>query len=281
MIDLKINDYLELIRAKNCITASIGGIIGYLISSDFNIDILKVFLVFFVVFFICAYGNVINDIFDIEIDKINKPYRPLPSGKIGLDEAKRFSAVLLILGLALSIFINVYALMIAVINAIFLYLYAKQYKRYKPVGNFIVGYLTGSVFLFGGVAGKDVVPVVILFLCSMLSIWGREIVKDFEDIEGDKKEGVISLPIKYGKKSLYFATFLIVLAVLLSPLPYLLNIFGLHYLILIVVCDILFIYVMLLLLKNPTKDMASKVSKFLKIIMNLVLMVFVIGTIKL
>ena len=281
MIDLKINDYLELIRAKNCITASIGGIIGYLISSDFNIDILKVFLVFFVVFFICAYGNVINDIFDIEIDKINKPYRPLPSGKISLDEAKRFSAVLLILGLAFSIFINIYALIIAVINAIFLYLYAKQYKRYKPVGNFIVGYLTGSVFLFGGVAGKDVVPVIILFSCSMLSIWGREIVKDFEDIEGDKKEGVISLPIKYGKKSLYFATFLIILAVLLSPIPYMLNIFGLHYLILIIICDILFIYVMLLLLKNPTKDMASKVSRYLKIIMNLVLIVFVIGTIKL
>ncbi|ADC68961.1 UbiA prenyltransferase [Methanocaldococcus sp. FS406-22] len=277
----KLKAYLELIRAKNCITASIGGIIGYLISSNFEIDILKCILVFFVVFFVCAYGNVINDIFDIEIDKINKPFRPLPSGKIKLEEAKTFSAILLILGLALSIFINIYALIIAVVNAVLLYLYAKKYKRYKPVGNFIIGYLTGSVFLFGGVAGKNVMPVVILFLCSLLSIWGREIVKDFEDIEGDKKEGVVSLPITYGKKALYFAIFLAILAVVLSPLPYILKIFEIYYLILIVICDILFIYAMALLLKNPNKETASKVSKFLKTIMNIVLLAFIVGAIKL
>ncbi|AIJ05082.1 (s)-2,3-di-O-geranylgeranylglyceryl phosphate synthase [Methanocaldococcus bathoardescens] len=277
----KIGSYLELIRVKNCITASIGGIIGYLISSNFEIEILKGLLVFFVVFFVCAYGNVINDIFDIEIDKINKPFRPLPSGKIKLNEAKKFSAILLIFGLTLSIFINIYTLIIAVVNAIFLYLYAKKYKRYKPIGNFIIGYLTGSVFLFGGVAGKNVMPVIILFLCSLLSIWGREIVKDFEDMEGDKKEGVISLPIKYGKKSLYFATFLVILAVVLSPLPYILKIFGIYYLILIAICDILFIYAMALLLKSPNRDTASNVSKFLKIIMNIVLLAFIVGAIKL
>ncbi|XRO76891.1 UbiA family prenyltransferase [Methanocaldococcus sp. 10A] len=275
----KVGSYLELIRAKNCVTASIGGIIGYLISSNFEIEILKGLLVFFVVFFVCAYGNVINDIFDIEIDKINKPFRPLPSGKIKLNEAKKFSAILLIFGLILSIFINIYALIIAVVNAFFLYLYAKKYKRYKPIGNFIIGYLTGSVFLFGGVAGKNVMPVVILFLCSLLSIWGREIVKDFEDIEGDIKEGVISLPIMYGKKALYFATFLVVLAVVLSPFPYILKIFGIYYLILIAICDILFIYAMALLLKKPNRDTASKVSKFLKIIMNIVLLAFIVGAI--
>ncbi|XRO74708.1 UbiA family prenyltransferase [Methanocaldococcus sp. 28A] len=275
----KVNSYLEIIRAKNCITASIGGIIGYLISENFDINILKVILVFFVVFFVCAYGNVINDIFDIEIDKINKPFRPLPSGKIKLNEAKKLSGILLIFGLTLSIFINIYTLIIAVVNAIFLYLYAKKYKRYKPIGNFIIGYLTGSVFLFGGVAGKNVMPVIILFLCSLLSIWGREIVKDFEDMEGDKKEEVISLPIKYGKKALYFATFLIVLAVVLSPLPYILKIFGIYYLILIAICDILFIYAMALLLKKPNRDTASRVSKFLKIIMNIVLLAFIVGAI--
>ncbi|ACV24464.1 UbiA family prenyltransferase [Methanocaldococcus fervens] len=272
--------YLELIRVKNCITASVGGIIGYLISSNFEIDILKCILVFFVVFFVSAYGNVINDIFDIEIDRINKPYRPLPSGKIKLNEAKTFSAILLIFGLALSVFINIYALIIAVVNAFFLYLYAKRYKRYKPIGNFIIGYLTGSVFLFGGVAGENVMPVVVLFLCSLLSIWGREIVKDFEDMEGDKKEGVVSLPIKYGKKALYFATFLVIFAVILSPLPCLFGIFGVYYMILVAICDILFIYVMVLLLKNPDKETSSKVSKFLKIIMNIVLLAFIVGAIR-
>ncbi|NPA62697.1 MAG: UbiA family prenyltransferase [Methanococci archaeon] len=275
----KLSDYLELIRIKNCITASFGGVIGYLISSNFEIDIFKIVLVYLVVFFICAYGNVINDIFDIEIDKINKPFRPLPSGKISLKEAKFFSFLLLFTGLFLSIFINIYALIIAIINSIFLYLYGKRYKKYKPIGNFLVGYLTGSVFLFGGVAGKNIYPVVILFLCSLFSIWGREIIKDFEDMEGDLKEGVISLPIMYKKRSLIIASFLIVIAIMLSPLPYIFGIFGISYLVLITLCDVLFIWTIIILLKNPTKKTASKVSKLLKIIMNMVLIAFLVGAV--
>ncbi|MCQ6254523.1 UbiA family prenyltransferase [Methanocaldococcus sp.] len=277
----KLKDYFELMRVKNCITAGIGGFIGYLISSNCFIDLKISILVFLVVFLICAYGNVINDIFDIEIDKINKPSRPLPSGRVKLKEAKTFSFVLLIVGLILSVFINIYGLIIALINATFLYLYAKKYKRYKLIGNFIVGYLTGSVFLFGGVAGKNIIPVIILFLCSMFAIWGREIIKDFEDMEGDKKEGVISLPIKYGKKSLYFASLLILLSVILSPLPYIFKIFGIYYLILITMCDILFILSIFLLLKNPNRDNSAKISKFLKIIMNIVLLSFIVGAIRL
>ncbi|ACX72932.1 UbiA prenyltransferase [Methanocaldococcus vulcanius M7] len=275
----KFSDYLELIRIKNCITASFGGVIGYLISSNFEIDIFKIILVYSVVFFICAYGNVINDIFDIEIDKINKPFRPLPSGKISLKEAKFFSFLLLFTGLFLSVFINIYALIIAIINSIFLYLYGKKYKKYKPIGNFLVGYLTGSVFLFGGVAGKNVYPVVILFLCSLFSIWGREIIKDFEDMEGDLKEGVVSLPIMYKEKSLFIASLLIIIAIILSPLPYIFGVFGISYLILIVLCDILFLWAIIILLKNPTKKTASKVSKLLKIIMNIVLVAFLVGAV--
>ncbi|EHP84885.1 UbiA family prenyltransferase [Methanotorris formicicus] len=272
-----IGHYLELMRIKNCITASFGAFIGGLIASNFNFDYLFVLtLAFLVVFFICGFGNVINDIYDVEIDKLNKPHRPLPSNKISIKNAWRFAWLLLIFGLILSLF-NVICFIIALINSVMLYLYAKKYKRNKIIGNFIVAYLTGSVFLFGGAAVNNMPIVVILFLCAMFATWCREIVKDFEDVEGDVKEGVISLPIKYGKKSLYIAAMFIVIAVVLSPLPYIMGIFGKVYLILIILCDLSFLYVIFKAIKKPSKEIMSKTSKYLKIIMNLVLMCFVLG----
>ncbi|WP_457612253.1 UbiA family prenyltransferase [Methanocaldococcus sp.] len=261
--------YLELIRFKNCVMAGISGIIGYIIASGDSLE--KAILIFLVIFFICGYGNVINDIYDIEIDRINKPYRPLPSGRVSLERAKLLAILFLILGLFLSILINIYSFLIALINSILLYLYAKYFKKYKPIGNIIVSYLTGSTFLFGAVAGKNFLIAFILFICSFLATWGREIFKDYEDIEGDKKEGVKSLPIIFGKKSLYVATFLIVLAVLLSPLPYIFKIFNIYYLFLIFICDLLFLYLCFKALKG------GYVSDKLKKVMLLVIIIFFIS----
>ena len=97
--------YLELMRIKNCMTASFGAYIGGLIASNFNFSYLFVLiLAFLVVFFICGFGNVVNDIYDVEIDKLNKPHRPLPSNKISIKNAWRFAWLLLIFGLILSLF---------------------------------------------------------------------------------------------------------------------------------------------------------------------------------
>ena len=271
--------YMELIRAKNCLTASFGTIVGGLIASGFKFDLIYYILIAsLIVFLICGFGNALNDIYDIEIDRINKPFRPLPSNKISLKNAKIFSWLLVAIGLLLSMF-NKVCFVIAIINALALYLYAKKYKRNKIIGNLIVAYLTGSVFVFGGASVNNIGITLILFLCAMFATWSREIIKDFEDIEGDLKEGVMSLPIKYGKKSLYVAGIFLITAVVLSPLPYIMGIFGDVYLFGIILCDILFIYSIVKLLGAPSKEGAKKSSKNIKYIMNLVLLCFIIGSI--
>lgn len=271
--------YMELVRAKNCLTASFGTVAGGLIASGFNFDLIHYILTAsLVVFLICGFGNALNDIYDIEIDRINKPFRPLPSNKISLKNAKIFSWLLVAIGLLLSMF-NKVCFVIAIINALALYLYAKKYKRNKIIGNLIVAYLTGSVFIFGGASVNNIGITLILFLCAMFATWCREIIKDFEDIEGDLKEGVMSLPIKYGKKSLYVAGIFLITAVVLSPLPYIMGIFGDVYLFGIILCDILFIYSIVKLLGAPSKEGAKKSSKNIKYIMNLVLLCFIIGSI--
>ncbi len=273
--------YLELIRAKNCLTASFGTIVGGLIASGFNFNLSNdyyILIASLVVFLICGFGNALNDIYDIEIDKINKPFRPLPSNKISLKNAKIFSWLLVVIGILLSIF-NKVCFVIAIINALALYLYAKKYKRNKIIGNLIVAYLTGSVFIFGGASVNNVGITLILFLCAMFATWSREIIKDFEDIDGDLKEGVLSLPIKYGKKSLYIASVFLIISVVLSPLPYIMGIFGDIYLFGIILCDILFIYSIIKLLRTPSKESAKKSSKNIKYIMNFVLLCFIAGSI--
>ncbi|ADG13918.1 UbiA prenyltransferase [Methanocaldococcus infernus ME] len=263
--------YLELIRFKNCVLAGISGIVGYIISKGSSPTI--ALLIFLVIFFICGFGNIINDIYDIEIDKINKPHRPLPSGKVSLKEAKILAISFLAVGLLLSIFINFLAFLIAFINSLLLFLYARFFKRFKPIGNVIVSYLTGSTFLFGAVAGKNFYPSFILFLCSFLATWGREIIKDYEDIEGDKKENVVSLPILINKKALYIATFLILLAIILSPLPYILKIFGKFYLLGVLVCDLLLLYLCYKALKN------REVSSDIKKVMLVIVLIFLISSV--
>ena len=274
-----IRDYMDLIRVKNCLIASLGTVIAGLIASNFNIHLLgRILLASLVVFLICGFGNVINDIYDIDIDRINKPHRPLPSGRISLKSAKLLTWILAISGLLLSLF-NWICFIIALINALLLYLYAKRFKRDKRIGNLLVAYLTGSVFLFGGAAVDNIFITFILFLCAMLTTWAREIVKDFEDVEGDKSRGVISLPIKYGKRSLYLALGLLILAVILSPLPYLMGIFSFPYLVWILLCDILLLYSIVKLLKNPTKEGAHRCAKEIKMVISLILVSFMVGAI--
>jgi len=275
---MNIKDYMDLIRVKNCLIASFGTAIAGLIASNFNINLLdKILLASLVVFLICGFGNVINDIYDIDIDRINKPYRPLPSGKISLKGARLLALLMVISGLLLSLF-NWVCFLIALMNTVVLYLYARKFKRNKIIGNPIVAYLTGSVFLFGGASVGNIFITFILFLCAMLATWAREIIKDFEDMEGDMERGVLSLPIKYGKGSLYLALGLLILAVILSPIPYFTGIFSFSYLVAIVFCDILLLYSVAKLLKSPTKEGAARCAKEIKVVVSFILLSFILGT---
>ena len=158
-------------------------------------------LIFITVFIITGAGNAINDYFDAGIDAINRPSRPIPSGRITRNFAFRFSIVLFAAGIMISYFIgtDLIPFFIAVFNSILLYLYASYLKKKVLVGNLSVSYLTGSTFLFGGAAygGKGIQVTLILFFLSMLATFAREIVKTIEDIEGDRKDGRHILPVHW------------------------------------------------------------------------------------
>ncbi len=150
-------------------------------------------------------------------------------------------------------------------------------KKKVFVGNLSVSYLTGSTFLFGGAAygliGIEATSV--LFFLSMLATLAREIVKAIEDMEGDRKDGAVTLPIRIGERpSAYIASAVGLIAVLLSPLPYITGLFKDSYLLVVGIADIIFLYAVLLILKKNH----SESSKYFKVAMFFALVAFIAGS---
>lgn len=281
--------YLELMRYKNCLMAGFASIIGtiiafYILTSDAlssyipnKFPFFYSSLLFLAVFVIAGAGNAINDYFDVRIDSINRPERPIPSGRVKLNEALYFSYILFALGILLAFSINPICGFISLFNSLLLIFYAKTLKSTPLLGNLSIGYLTGSSFLFGAsVFGfEGLKSLFVLFLLAALAITAREIVKDIEDMEGDKMEGADTLPIRIGaKKASYLAVFIGFLAVFLSPLPYLMSVLGLRYLYFVLLADLGFLTAIyqLLVRNNPTES-----SKMFKIAMFFALIAFIAG----
>jgi geranylgeranylglycerol-phosphate geranylgeranyltransferase len=160
-------------------------------------------LIFLTVFLITGAGNAINDYYDRDIDAINRPGRPIPSGRVSARAAFYYSLALFAAGCIFAGLVNQICLAVAVFNSVLLFLYARNLKATPLAGNISVAFLTGSTFLFGGAAAgaagllANRIPFFLSFLVSM----SREIAKDIEDMAGDRQGGARTLPILAGERA--------------------------------------------------------------------------------
>jgi len=267
--------YIAEIRILNCLMAGFASLIGIFVSkAPLVYDVIvPALLAFAAVFLITAGGNVINDCFDVDIDRVNKPRRALPSGFITRRSALVYALTLLLLGVAASLFINPVCFGIAVLNAVLLVLYSGKLKRSVLIGNLLIGYLTGSLFLFGGAAVHSLFIPGVLFVSAMLAITSREVVKDIEDLMGDRRAGASTLPIRYGvSRSLATAALFMLAAVAVSPLPFIIGASGYPYLVIVIAADVTLLYGIVLSRSAP-----ARASTVIKYGMLMVLFAYVIG----
>ncbi|MBR2857865.1 UbiA family prenyltransferase [bacterium] len=278
------NPYIEILRPGNVIMASIAIVLVAIVGHTLSIPVLLAILT---VLFEISAGNVINDYFDYKIDLINKPERPIPSGKITPKTARNYAYVLFILGTICGFLIsyltnNWLCFIIVLISDMVLYIYAYKLKSTPLIGNLTVGFMTGLCFAFGGYSINNPTIILnswILGFFAFVMTTAREITKDIEDIEGDKKEGAKTFPILYGEKlSAIIAIALIIIDCLLCPLLYYYQIFNIYYLGIIAVAVIIFIYAAVLLAKDQTTQTAAKASKYLKIGILIAFIAFAIGS---
>lgn len=189
---------VRITRPHNAVVAGLTALLGYLVATG-TLTVPSL-LPAVVVALITAAGNVINDVYDVEIDRINRPERPIPSGAISLAGAKAYAAALFAGGIALATLTTALCLLIALVNTLILVIYAVWLKRTPGVGNVAVAYLTASVFLFGGAfAGiEGLVQNVSLAAIAFLATLAREVLKDAEDVDGDAAGGARTLPMIIG-----------------------------------------------------------------------------------
>lgn len=240
---------------------------------------MKSFLGSFAGALISGAGMVINDYFDVEIDKINRPQRPLPSGKISLKAALIYYILLNLFALILASFTNFFAFLITVISVGVIYYYSYSLKHKGIIGNFVVGFMTGLAFIYGGAIGENVVPLIFPFIIALLINFAREILKDIEDIEGDKAKNLQTFPIVYGeKRAIVFFVFLIILTIITTFIPYLIGLYNLYYfLIVLFAVDFVLVYVIKKVLSNPTKNDLRKLSDLIKYEMIIGLIAIYVG----
>ncbi|RAP53365.1 MAG: geranylgeranylglycerol-phosphate geranylgeranyltransferase [Methanosphaera sp. rholeuAM270] len=269
--------YIEILRPGNAVMALIAVFLMAIIGKTFSF---KIILGAVSVFLATGAGNVINDYCDYEIDKINKPQRPIPSGRIRLKNALYYSLILFVIATIIGFLISVENGITVIICCVLMIIYAYDFKQRCLIGNITVALLTGLTFVYGGLITKDVYLGILLGFFAFLMTLSREIIKDTEDIEGDLKENAHTLPIVYGSRnSVLVAVALNVLTCLLSPMLYAFNVFSVVYLAIVSVADIIFIYSAVLALKNQEKENMHRVSKLMKIGMLIAFISFAVGSI--
>ena len=270
--------FLNIIRPANAVMAGVAAVVAYFIAAGALVP--AALLLPVVVTLITAAGNVINDYFDAEIDAVNRADRPIPSGQVSRNAALWYAVALFLSGIAVCLFTNWICIAFAVFNSLLLALYAARLKSMPLVGNIAVSYLSGSMFLFGGAfAGMDgLIHLVPIAVMTFLAMMARELIKDAEDVEGDKAGGAVTLPIMIGVKKTALAAFVFVLlSAIASAVPFLW--WGIPYLVLIGLVDVILLAAAIKALScdTPACVRQSKASAALKYGMFVSLLVFVIS----
>src|SRR5208337_877666 len=188
---------LELIRPANCAMIGFAVIVGVFVSKPADVKVVQGALGFLTGFFLCAYSMSTNDIYDVEVDRVNQPERPIPSGRVSTQAAIRLSVLVLVAGVASCVLtLNPVAVGIALLYAFLMWVYNSRAKLTGLPGNLLVASSLAVPFIYGGVVSGGSLTRSLLLMMAFTSFFsgvGREVVKGMADVEGDAKRGVNSV----------------------------------------------------------------------------------------
>jgi geranylgeranylglycerol-phosphate geranylgeranyltransferase len=206
-------------------------------------------------------ANVINDYFDIEIDRINEPTRQIVAGNVTKNQALLYFSSVYFIAWFLAFYINLWMLIIAFFTSVILFFYSFHLKRTVLWGNLTVSVSTGMAFFYGGLAVGHLKEMIFPAVFAFLFHFGREILKDIQDMKGDSQGGAKTFPLKYGvSASIRLIIIDFILLVILTAIPYISGIYSIRYF--LVIC--LGIYpVWLFVLLRSKRDINSKNLGFL------------------
>lgn len=178
----------------------------------------------FCILIITASGYIVNDLYDYKIDLINKPQKTYVN--IYASSKKFWTAyfVMTTSAVLLSLLLPVKLLIINYISITALFLYAYYFKRYAVIGNLVVSTMVALVIICGGLLAHIKLPLMWMAIFAFQITLIREIVKDVEDIKGDLKNQLKTLPIVSGIRLTQIVLVSLVLFLIITvPLPLVLH----------------------------------------------------------
>ncbi|MFH1756175.1 MAG: geranylgeranylglycerol-phosphate geranylgeranyltransferase [Candidatus Latescibacterota bacterium] len=262
----RITATIEVVRPHNMLAAAACVCAGYYIAG--GRDIRSIAYPVILTAFTVGFGNLINDYYDADIDQVNKPRRPIPSGRL----TQQYVRTLYLLGslvLTLCSF-QLVALRFAGIIWIWellLFLYAWKLKRMPLIGHVLVSMVASSAFLGGAFVAGRLAAVAFPVFFAFMFVMGRELVKGAEDVEGDKFVGANTLSVRLGvERTGGLAVFCMMICVVAAPIPVLLTGYGLPYALVmeLIVVPGLFVAAYQVL-RNPAQTVLNRVSWIMKI----------------
>ena len=214
---MQFTSFLQLIRWKNLLLVIYIQILikflflkKYMVAS--TLSNIEFFTLLLALILIMAAGNIINDIFDVKADIINKPTKLIITKHITLSQAKKYYFILntagIILGVLFCLHIQKPSLSFIFITAsLLLYYYSKKLKQTPLIGNFIVASLIAFSITFlivfdTSINNQNAFVTTVIYLLATVAFFiniTREIVKDIEDVNGDYNLKMNTLPILIGR----------------------------------------------------------------------------------
>ena len=194
---------LEILRPLNVLITGISAAVAYSLASSLESTAYNRFhllLVILATSLTAGAGNLINDLYDIKIDRINKPERPLPQGRISVSGAISYYLLLVAVAVLCGWFLSMHSFAAVIGVNILLYTYASYWKKSLLAKNLLVATVSAYLFYFCSITTGNALKILPLAAAAFLFHLIREIIKDMADLDGDRQEMAKTLIIRFGSR---------------------------------------------------------------------------------
>lgn len=253
----KVRAISDLVRPELPLAGGVCVVAGQIIASGSFPTAFVGVIGFLTAFFISGAAMISNDYFDLDVDRINHPQRPLASGRISVRELMILTSLFSVAGFVTSVSLGPLAVAFAVIIWIVAISYNWRYKETGLLGNIMVALSVAWFFIFGGVTVGGMTNGLVWTFAALAFIFdlGEEIASDAMDMEGDEKRSTMTIARIYGKMyALRVSSFLFALFVIVSFLPFVTGWFSSSYLVVFVPMDLVALYLVMKLLTSQTVE---------------------------
>ena len=260
----KVGSLIEIMRPVNSIMVGLAIIVGTVITGGPSVvsSLTTLVYAFITGFTLTGASMVINDYYDQNIDAVNEPQRPIPSGRVTPNEALILTGALSLVGLGASYLVSIQTLGIAVLAWVLLMIYSIWGKRTGFLGNLMVSTCVSLPFIYGGAIMGDIGQGLVYSLIALLTNTGREITKGIVDIEGDNRSGIRTIAVTKGaKNAAQMAIIFYLAAIFVSFLPVFFDMVSIWYTPFVAVTDLGLMYVCYSLYRDYSRENSRKMKK--------------------